>query len=205
MMYQTLVSMEQTRMNDRTLTTSEVKKIMGLSSARLRFWTDGKVLSIRPSVRSATQGATALFSIGDFYMLSLAQAAAIGKQANFGAIGLAIDAISSSNEWELWEQNRGQIFAKIFADNSVVISYSPRVKRGSRIWDENGEPEYEALASVMQKYERQRRAKLTEAQRKAEDDLAFEKATRAGVCTILVFDLKLILGEADQKLAKILG
>jgi hypothetical protein len=170
------------------LTSTQVQKLTGLSRSKLRFWTDGKVLNIRPSVASGRQGAATLFSIGDYYMVCLAQAAALGKQANFAAIGLAIDAISRHPDWERWEANRGQ--------------YSARVKPGTRIPDPEGIPQHEGLARVMDASSQKRRAKLTPEELHAEYEAA---AASMAVCTILVFDLKLILGEADQRLEKLLG
>jgi hypothetical protein len=184
------------------LTSTQVQKLTGLSRSKLRFWTDGKVLNIRPSVASGRQGAATLFSIGDYYMVCLAQAAALGKQANFAAIGLAIDAISQHPDWERWEANRGQIFASIMTDNRVSLQYSARVKPGTRIPDPEGIPQHEGLARVMDASSQKRRAKLTPEELHAEYEAA---AASMAVCTILVFDLKLILGEADQRLEKLLG
>jgi hypothetical protein len=138
-------------------------------------------------------------------MLCMAQAAAIGKQANFAAIGLAIDAISQHPDWERWEGNRGEIFAKIFPDNRVVLTYSPRVKPGTRIPDKDGVPEYEGLARAMEEVHRKRREKMSAEEKRKENGRQIVEALTPTVYTILVFDLRTILEEADQRLAKLFG
>jgi len=90
-------------------------------------------------------------------MLSIAQWAALGKVATFSAIGLAVDKISAHPDWPRWEQNRGNVFAKITSDNRVLLEYSPRVieKDGhKRTWDRTGELEYETLMNVAKQYQR---------------------------------------------------
>ena len=134
------------------LTSTQVQKLTGLSRSKLRFWTDGRVLNIRPSIASGRQGAATLFSIGDYYMVCLAQAAALENRFTFTAIGLAIDAIARDPEWERWAVNRGEVYAKIFGNDSVSLSYSPLVKPGTRQWDSNGEPSYMELMRAMERH-----------------------------------------------------
>lgn len=209
------------------LTSTQVQKLTGLSRSKLRFWTDGRVLNIRPSVASGRQGAATLFSVGDYYMVCLAQAAALENRFTFTAIGLAIDAIARDPEWERWAVNRGEIFAKIFGDDSVSLSYSPLVKPDTRIWDSNGEPGYAGLMRAFKKdrtstkkdrydlpAEKLSPEELRKELRKQLDQRSEELRKLYDLppwvepptpSAILVFDLRKILGEADQRLAKVLG
>jgi hypothetical protein len=174
------------------LTVTEIQKLTEMTRAQVRFWTDGRVLDIKPSISGGRQGSAALFSIGDFYLICLAQSAALSKMVNFATIGLAIDAISRSTEWPKWENNRGRLSAKIGADG-VELLYTPRVRPGTRTWDRNSEEfETDGLYRAIKKKEPHKPTMPS-------------YGGTFDACTILFFELKPILDHADQRLAKILG
>src|ERR1700745_3854967 len=151
--------------NPKLLTPTEIQKATKLTASQIRFWSDGRVLAITPSIRTASQGATALWSVGDYYLFTLAQDAALKKLATFTAIGKSVDAIAKSDQWPFWAENRGQLFCAIFADGRVELSYTQRVKTGTRIPDRNGELMGEGLIRAVQEAIQKNRAKLTEEER----------------------------------------
>ena len=161
-----------------------------MTPARLRFWTDGRVLSITPSISVGSHGSPALYSIGDFYLLELALSLAIQNQLSFTTIGRTVDAIGKHPDWPGWTENRGVVLCKLSA-NSVELFYDARTQAG--------ELRSKALTDALRKHSKT--ADNAPTDRKGE---AIECVSTATVL-YLSFDLKVLLDDADQRLAKILG